>query len=165
MYAFRIVHLDEIPLIRELASKTWAHTYRDILDQSQLEYMFEMMYSEENLRKQIEEERHEFFIAEANGVPAGYLSIESKTGNEFIFQKIYITPDHQSKGLGRFLVEQGVDYLKKNHPGHLQITLFVNRENRAVEFYKHIGFEVIGQRDQHIGNGFYMNDYIMRLKP
>ena len=30
-------------------------------------------------------------------------------------------------------------------------------------FYRHLGMTVLRQGDFHIGNGFYMNDYIMGL--
>lgn len=163
MYSIRTATLQEIPLIRELASKTWPATYLHLIGQEQVDYMFEMMYSEESLRRQMTEEKQTFFIAEVDGTPAGYLSIEPKEGNEFIFQKIYVVPDYQGKGVGRFLVEQGMAYLKAEYPAPIQITLYVNRDNKAVNFYQRIGFEVIDTRDLHIGNGFYMNDYIMGI--
>ena len=40
----------------------------------------------------------------------------------------------------------------------------VNRHNPAVGFYKHMGFHEYATRDFHIGSGYYMNDYIMRME-
>lgn len=60
--------------------------------------------------------------------------------------------------------EQGVAYLKTIHPGPFTVELNVNRENPAVGFYKHMGFHEHATRDFHIGNGYYMNDYIMRME-
>ena len=44
-----------------------------------------------------------------------------------------------------------------------RIELNVNRNNPAVGFYKHQGLKIIRQGDFPIGNGYYMNDYIMGL--
>jgi hypothetical protein len=40
----------------------------------------------------------------------------------------------------------------------------VNRHNRAFHFYRHMGMSVDREGDFPIGNGFYMNDYIMKLE-
>lgn len=45
----------------------------------------------------------------------------------------------------------------------VSVELNVNRNNQAVGFYRHLGMEILRQGDFHIGNGFYMNDYIMGL--
>ena len=36
-------------------------------------------------------------------------------------------------------------------------------KNPAIGFYLHLGFKILRQGDFHIGNGFYMNDYIMGI--
>lgn len=164
MFSFKSITINDAPLIRELASQIWSDTYKNILSAEQLDYMFEMMYSIDSIRKQITEAGHHFFIAEIDGVPSGYISIEQKDVKLFNFQKIYALPSLHGKGLGRYLVEEGISYLKKNFETPFTIELFVNRENKAVGFYKHIGFKEVGTRDHAIGNGFYMNDYIMNLE-
>ena len=40
----------------------------------------------------------------------------------------------------------------------------VNRNNKAVGFYEHMGMKKSREGDFPIGNGYYMNDYIMQLK-
>ncbi|MDD4515997.1 N-acetyltransferase [Massilibacteroides sp.] len=163
MFSFKSATLNDIPLIRNLASQIWPDTYKSILSGEQLSYMFEMMYSEQSLNKQMTEDGHCFFIAEKNGVPCGYISIEQKANDLFNFQKIYTLPSIQGGGLGRFLIEQAVAYLKNTKKTPFTVELYVNRENKAVGFYKHMGFKEVGTRDHYIGNGYYMNDYIMCL--
>ena len=41
--------------------------------------------------------------------------------------------------------------------------LHVNRDNPQVAFHKHMGFSILRSGDFPIGQGFYMNDYIMQL--
>ena len=164
MYTIEQANLEDRDTIREIASRTWEPTYRNILSKAQIDYMFEMMYSLENLRKQMVELHHQFFIIRADGRPVAYLSIEPKSGNRFNFQKIYSLPEMHGKGVGRFIIEQGVSYLKSIHPGPFTVKLNVNRHNPAVGFYKHMGFHEAATRDFPIGNGYYMNDYIMQME-
>jgi len=165
MFSIHTASTNDCYLINELASQVWENTYGEILTKEQLDYMFEMMYAPENIIKQINELQHQYFIISADNVPSGYLSIEKKDDNTYIFQKIYALPAMQGTGMGRYIIEQGISYLKSTHPNTpLHIILYVNRENPAVGFYKHLGFEVADTRDNHIGNGYYMNDYIMSLK-
>ena len=77
MFSITKATVDDCQLIQNLASKIWEPTYGSILSREQLDYMFDMMYSHENLLKQMNELHHQFFIIYANGVPSGYLSIET----------------------------------------------------------------------------------------
>ena len=163
MFSIRIATPEDIPLIRELAAQTWEETYKDIHKEGQSEYMFKMMYSEEVLYQQMVDEGQMFFIACLEDIPTGYLAIEKTSEKTFILQKIYIIPFMQGKGLGEFMIDQGIAYLKQHYSTPFDVTLNVNRANPAVNFYKHIGFEIVDVRDRYIGNGFYMNDYVMRL--
>jgi diamine N-acetyltransferase len=44
-----------------------------------------------------------------------------------------------------------------------RLQLQVNRHNDAKNFYTKQGFVIIKEADTDIGNGFFMNDYIMEL--
>jgi GNAT superfamily N-acetyltransferase len=164
MFSITKATVKDCQLIQDLASQIWEPTYGSILSQDQLVYMFDMMYSLNNLRIQMEELHHQFFIILADGIPSGYLSIEKVEEDLFEFQKVYSLPALHGSGIGRYIIEQGISYLKSIHPGSFTIELNVNRENPAYGFYKHMGFYQYATRDFHIGNGYYMNDYIMRME-
>lgn len=164
MFSISKASTEDCLLIHDLATLIWEPTYGSILSREQLDYMFSMMYTPENLRKQMEELHHEFFIIYNEGIPSGYLSIETVEKDLYEFQKIYSLPALHGSGIGRFIIEQGIAYLKSIHPGPFTIELNVNRYNPALGFYKHMGFYEHATRDFHIGNGYYMNDYIMRME-
>lgn len=148
-------------LIHQLASQTWEHTYGHILTKEQLEYMFDMMYAPDNIVRQMEEKKHVYFIIYSDNTPCGYISIERVDENLFIFQKIYLLPSFQGKGIGRYMIEEGISYIKNVHPGSCKVQLYVNRNNKALEFYKRMQFNIIDTRDYPIGHDYFMNDYIM----
>ncbi|MDR1380565.1 MAG: GNAT family N-acetyltransferase [Tannerella sp.] len=162
--SFRKATVDDCSRIRDLASRIWEPTYGSILSKEQLAYMFEMMYSTESIYRQMTELQHRYFMVFADGQPAGYLSFEKKSGNTYVFQKIYAVPEFHGKGVGRYMVEQALSHIRDIHPQPFTVELYVNRGNPATGFYEHLGFVKSGTRDHPIGNGYYMNDFIMSIK-
>ena len=101
----------------------------------------------------------------ASCVPAssgcGYLSVERQEEALFHLQKIYVLPRFQGCGVGSFLFEAAVEYVRRTHPGGSRMELNVNRSNRALGFYRRMGMRCLREGDFPIGGGYFMNDYIM----
>ena len=159
----------DIALIGQLADVCFRHTYRDILSAEQLEYMMDWMYSAESLRKQMTEEGHVYFLAETDGTAVGYVSVQPQGTAEdgmplWHLQKIYVLPDCQSGGVGKRLFLYALDYVRQTVGGPCRVELNVNRNNKALGFYEHMGMRKLRQGDFPIGNGYYMNDYIMGIE-
>ena len=152
----------DIDLIRRLAGEAFPATYRELLTPGQLDYMMEWMYSEASLRRQLAEGHH-YFIAETDGEPCGYVSVERQGERLFHLQKIYVLPRFQGCGAGAFLFRTAVAHVRALQPEACRMELNVNRGNRALHFYEHMGMRRLREGDFPIGNGFYMNDYIMGL--
>ena len=161
MFTIKKATTNDIQLINEMAQIVFPATYREILSKEQLDYMMDWMYSPKNLRKQMEEEGHIYYIAYKDGEAAGYVSIQPEGEHLFHLQKIYVLPLFQGCRLGKALFEQAVKAIKEIHPGPCEMHLNVNRNNKALQFYQHLGMEKVAEGDFHIGNGYYMNDYII----
>ena len=146
-----------------MATIVFPHTYRDILSSAQIAYMMEWMYSAESLYRQLTEEGHIYYLAYWGDVPAGYLSIQPEGEHTYHLQKLYVMPDFQGKQLGRLLFGQAIDAIKQLHPAPCRMLLNVNRNNKALYFYQKMGMTMVSEGDFPIGNGYYMNDYIMGM--
>lgn len=162
MFQLRKADVQDAPLINSLASVVFTLTYREILSPRQNEFMFEWMYAIDNIRGQMQE-GHCYFILEDKNQACGYLSIQQEQ-ELFHLHKIYVLPAYQKTGAGRFLFEQALAYVKSIHPSPCRLELRVNRENPAVGFYKKMGMKVLRSDDFDIGQGYYMNDYIMGIE-
>lgn len=149
-------------LIRTLADEVFPATYRELLSPAQLVYMMEWMYSHASILRQMRE-GHAWFIALHDGEPCGYLSVQPEGDDLFLLQKIYVLPRFQGLGVGEFLFHQAVAYIRQVHPAPCRMELNVNRENRALRFYERMGMRRLREGDFPIGEGYYMNDYIMGL--
>jgi ribosomal protein S18 acetylase RimI-like enzyme len=150
--------------IRSLATSAWKVAYADILSEEQMTYMLDMMYSDQSLEEQARN-GHVFFFAYLTGKsePAGFISLHPASTGYYILEKLYVSPQRQGAGTGRFLVEQAEIYIRNQNPGEqILFELHVNRSNEAVGFYERMGFHIDRTEDEDIGNGFYKNDYIMQ---
>lgn len=147
----------DIPLIQQLAYNIWQVAYKDILSKEQLAYMLDTMHSPEALTKLMDED-HAFIIPYEDGVAKGYACYKIHPGKTRI-EKIYILPDQQKKGIGKLLINYIID--KVSAQTNI-IELNVNRQNKAVDFYKRLGFTIVKEVDIPIGEGYFMSDYVMQ---
>lgn len=163
MFTIRKATVADCILINQLAKEVFPATYKEILSSEQLDYMMEWMYAPSNIQKQMEEEGHVYFIAFEGEEPCGYFSVQAQEEDIFHLQKIYVLPSFQGAHCGSFLFRQAIQYIKEVHPEPCLMELNVNRNNKAVNFYERMGMRVLREGDFAIGNGYYMNDYIMGI--
>ena len=164
MFTIRKATVNDCNLINKMAQDVFPATYKEILSSEQLNYMMDWMYSPENIRKQIEKEDHVYFIAYEGCEPCGYVSVHPQENDVFHLQKIYVLPNFQNAHCGSFLFREAIKYIKEVHPSPCLMELNVNRNNKALKFYEHMGMKKLREGDFPIGNGYYMNDYIMGLE-
>ena len=148
--------------IRAIAKEVWPIAYGAILSQEQLDYMMEMMYSVSSLREQEASKKH-FILATENGIDIGFACYEFNCNGTSTtkIHKIYIFSNQQRKGIGRILI----DYITNEATQNKQEALFlnVNKNNIAKYFYKKLGFEISYEEIIDIGNGYVMDDYVMKI--
>ncbi len=154
----RPASFEDIPFIRDIAAKTWPVAYGSILSKDQLAYMLEMMYSQQALEQQMKD-RHYFFLALLNYEAVGFCAFSKIEGSIFKLHKLYVLPGNQKMGLGESLLKVAETTSESMGGTHLQLN--VNRNNKAQHFYRKNGFEIIREEDIDIGNGYFMNDFIM----
>jgi len=148
----------DIPLIRELTFKVWPQTYAAIISQEQIDFMLEMMYSEASLQQQMND-GCQFIIVYNKSEPVGFAAYQEMEHSVFKLHKIYVLASQQGKGTGKFLLDYIITNIKQQKATALQLQ--VNRTNKAKDFYEKLGFIIIEEADFDIGNGFFMNDYVM----
>lgn len=151
---------DDIPLLHHLAHAVWPITYKEILSRQQSNYMMNLIYSESSLQKQFDA-NHNFLIVEENKKPVAFADYSLLNDNIYKLHKIYVLQNQQGKGIGQILIKHIIKIIKEQNATALLLN--VNRNNKAKQFYERLGFKVISEEDIDIGEGYFMNDYIMRL--
>lgn len=156
----RLATEHELPILESLARKIWPNTYAEIITKQQMDFMLNWMYSTETLRQQ-QQSGHEFYIISVDSKDIGFLAIEQE-GKELKVNKVYVLPTAQGLGAGKKLMDKAIKRAQAKGCTHL--FLQVNRANKAKFFYEKLGFTIRKEEDFDIGNGFFMNDYVMELK-
>jgi diamine N-acetyltransferase len=155
--------ISSIPIIKELAHTTWQVAYKEILSAAQMDYMLHLIYDESALQQQMEQ-GHQFLLAIDNNEAVGFASFSPKENNTAVFKlhKIYVHPAQQGKNIGKALLDHIINDIQQKNAVALELN--VNRHNKALHFYQKNGFEIIKEEDIDIGNGYFMNDYVMLQK-
>ena len=148
----------DVRLIRSLAEQIWPKAYAEILSRKQIDYMMNMMYSEQAITEQMRRD-HQFIVVYNAGIPVGFAAYGEVEPSIYKLFKIYVLHSQQGKGTGKFVIEQIIDSIKPK--GASVLRLNVNRYNKAKLFYEKLGFTVVRSEDIDIGSGYFMNDYVM----
>ncbi len=154
---------ESISTIQHIAEITWKAAYTSILSPNQMKYMLDLFYSESSLQKQIKD-GHRFIVAKEFETVIGFASYSLKSSEEskvYRLHKIYINPGQQGKGAGKILIDFIIQDIKPHNATGLELN--VNRQNKALHFYQRRGFRIVKEEDFDIGEGYFMNDYVMIL--
>lgn len=160
MITLRKAKEEDLPVIQEIGTITYGPTYAHLIGQEQVDYMLDKFYSKGSLLEQFIE-GHTFLIAQIGNKDIAFVSYSLTDPENFIFKlhKLYVLPDAHGKGVGKFLINEVVN--KAREAGGLWLQLNVNRYNKAKDFYERAGFKIKETVDIEIGDGFFMNDYVM----
>ncbi|MGC4128136.1 MAG: GNAT family N-acetyltransferase [Bergeyella sp.] len=152
--------IQNIPLIQEVAEKSWQSAYSDILSQEQIDYMLKMMYSAAEISSHLNNPDYHYFLIENEENCVGFIGFEHHYEPETTkLHRIYLLPEAKGKGFGK----AGIDFLKEktSQSGDRRIILNVNKNNNAKAVYEKQGFTVYGEGIFDIGNGYVMDDFLM----
>jgi len=160
MCTFKKATAEDIPLIRELAEKSWNSAYKNILSKEQIFYMLQEMYSEEEISRQLQNSNYVYYLISVGNENAGFIGFEYQYEEKTTkLHRIYLLEEFKGKGLGK----KALQFLKLQvqQNGDTRIILNVNKSNPAIEIYESQGFKIYEEGVFDIGNGFVMDDYLM----
>jgi ribosomal protein S18 acetylase RimI-like enzyme len=145
--------------IARLGEIIWTEHYTPIIGPDQVTYMLDKFQSVSAIKKQIHEGT-EYYIIKHQKTMVGYLSFYKKEDALFL-SKLYVLGTERGKGIGKaamlFLENKRVEIACKS------IGLTVNKYNtNSIKAYEKMGFEKIDSVVMDIGNGYVMDDYVMK---
>lgn len=159
--SIRLLGKDELKLVRQVADAVWPVTFKEILSPEQIAYMMEMMYAAKVMDKEFDEGIKFYGVFDGKNI-VGYLIWGHYDGapKTAKLHKCYLLTDYQGKGLGSMMLQKAKSMA--HEAGYKHLRLNVNRQNaKAIKAYVRNDFKTIETVDNPIGNGFFMNDYVM----
>ncbi|NBU03094.1 MAG: GNAT family N-acetyltransferase [Bacteroidetes bacterium] len=148
---------ENISSIQTMADEIWRDHYPEIIGMEQVEYMLGRFYSREGMLQQMRDGQ-QFYRVMLDGQPKGFLAIEARGEGNYFLNKLYIDTREQGRGLGQAIWQNVLLLLSDLREMRLQ----VNRQNyKAINFYFKVGFVIERVADFDIGDGYFMNDFVM----
>jgi ribosomal protein S18 acetylase RimI-like enzyme len=159
-HIFKKAGIEDIAGIRELARRIWDEAYCEILSKEQINYMLQMMYSEEVIAGELLGGMVWDLIV-VDGRPCGYLSYTLAEDNSVKLSKLYIEKAFRGTSIAADSLDRVKQYAARNDRDYVFLT--ANKNNKAaIRAYEKNGFTITASVVTDIGQGFVMDDYIMK---
>lgn len=158
----RVVTGTQIEATAQLASTVWREHYTPIIGPEQVEYMLEKFQSIQAISNQIDNNELVYYLIYNDQHPAGYFAIQIRP-EEIFLSKLYVAREARKLGLA----SKAIDFIKGVAASNClqRISLTINKNNKdSLTAYERLGFINEKAIVTDIGNGFYMDDYVLALK-
>ncbi len=151
---------DGISEMSEMAESIVREHYDPIIGKAQNDYMIPLFQSKEAIRRQLMEGSRYFFVKDGNR-NAGFMAFYPRDGAMYL-SKFYLYRSERGKGYARLMLGYVIGEAKK--AGLDAVELNANRNNPTCGIYESLGFKIIRDEKNDIGNGFFMDDHVYRLE-
>lgn len=150
---------EDVKAVSEMAGCIWrTHYVPDIVTAEQIEFMLPRVASPEVFSTQLADKNRRLWVMRQDGKLAGYMAVLNQPDGICFIDKLYVDNKLQRSGLGFALLSHCINTLKPK-----QLMLRVNRKNiKAINFYFKHGFMIAKLDVLDIGDGFVMDDFIMK---
>jgi len=151
----------DIAPVCALAREIWLQHYPGIITVRQIEYMLSQRYSVDAIRSQLRSGEACWDKLEVGGELCGFASYErGLAARSMKLDKLYVHQLVRGKGYGSALIAHVAESARRG--GMEELYLQVNKHNHAsVAAYLRVGFVVVQAVKADIGNGFFMDDFVM----
>ncbi len=162
MVEFKKIEISDWAKIQKIAYKTWPITFGQVLPKEQINYMLQLIYNEDSLKKQILEKGHIFILAENETQSVGFASYELNynSASQLMIHKLYLLPGSQGSGIGTQFLNLLSQIAKQNNITRLRLKVYYQND-KAIGFYEKYGFAKTGIESTDTGNNFIILDNIM----
>jgi len=88
-------------------------------------------------------EQETVFVAELEGLPAGYVAL-TRAEDAVRIDQLFVSPEHEAEGIGRQLLEWAEGYAIAERAARLEVVVEA-QNRRALDFYRGRGFTEAGE--------------------
>ena len=141
----------DIPALSNLCADTFRETFSHDNTEEELQAFFDEAYNHDVLKRELDHDESETYLAYVDDVLAGYLKVnwggaqtERKLENAFEVQRIYVLKAYQGYGVGRALFDKAMRIAESGDFAWAWLGVW-EKNYKAQHFYKHYGFEKFGE--------------------
>jgi len=144
----RLATREDVNDIQDLLHETWKDTYGDYVSQKTLDEVYKNWQSIEFLTKQIQNPNVYFPVLVEHDQIVG-LATARTIENVVILFRLYVSPIHQRKGIGKPLLDSVEQHFSGAKKIQLHVEIF-NQKGQA--FYKKSGFKEMKREQEKVGD-------------
>ena len=160
--------INDLQRLQRLGIQCFREAYEPVQAPEQFQKYIDQAFDESQLRTELQNPESEFYFLKIGEEYAGFLKIntgaaqtEQMPDDHLEVERIYLLKNFYGQGLGRKLMDKAIEIARGK--GKQKIWLGVWEENpKAIDFYKHLGFEVFGEHSFFVGD-LEEVDLMMRL--
>lgn len=161
---------DDSQLLTDLGSRTFLEAYSDVKAEKDLNDYIITAFVKDEIVASIKNKEAIFFIAYVDDEAVGYVKLRwdrthpnlSSDDRNMELERIYVLRNFWKHKIGAALMAEAIQVSKKNNYDYLWLGVW-QKNNRAIEFYLKMGFEIFGTKKFFVGTE-ENDDYVMRLK-
>lgn len=158
--------IEDVHTLQEISYNTFYETFSHMNSEKNMKTYLEKAFNTKRLEKEVLTPFSKFYFLYWDEKLAGYLKInvnEAQTeemGKEaFEIERIYINKEFQKKGLGKFLLNKGIELAKDQGKKNVWLGVWENNLG-AIQFYQKMGFVKTGAHSFYMGDE-QQTDFIM----
>lgn len=142
------ISISEVEKLSEVATRAYFDHYRHLwYDEG--EWYAHKCFNVSQLTEELTDSKNLFFFAVLDGKHVGFLKIRPENqlagqdGNGFEVERIYLTSEATSRGVGRALMEFAIEMARQQNKDYVWLKAMDSSQN-AIRFYESLGFEICG---------------------
>jgi diamine N-acetyltransferase len=163
----RALHAKDANLLAALGATTNYETYFETDEPEDLAKYIADYFNPQAMKIELLDENSTFFLAEVEGKAVGYAKLREhqpadciKDENTIELHRLYILEKMKRRGIGKILIRTCLDEAQSRGYESLWLAVFELNAS-AIEFYKRLGFELIGETGFFYGEKRF-NCFVMK---
>ena len=149
----RRVEMTEVQMLQQVGRQSFDETFSPHNQRKHMDAYLSATFTEDKLKRELEDNRSQFFFALVNGVVAGYLKINTGEAQTELaddkgmeIERIYVLQCYQGKKIGYALFQQALKIARQLKMKYIWLGVWEHNA-KAINFYKKSGFV---QFEKHI---------------
>lgn len=164
---FQRIQADELSSLQSFAASTFEYAFAAHNTPEDLqEYMTEA-FSTHQMAAELDHPEVYYYFARIGTLIAGYIKLNGTTAQKDLqdpdaleLERIYVAPEFQNQGIGKYLLEKSVDLAREAGKKYLWLGVW-DQNHGAIRFYQRHGFTKFAMHDFYLGQD-RQTDFLMR---
>ena len=165
----RKISVEDLFLLQAISRRTFIETFAKVNTENDMNQYLIGSFNDERLTGELLDPESEFYFAEVNGQPAGYLKLnfgdaqtDIQDKNAMELERIYVLKDFLGKQIGQILLDKTFQRARETGVDYVWLGVW-EHNHRAKKFYAKNGFVEFGLHDFWLGSD-KQTDLMMRLE-